>query len=312
MKRNYLIVCTLIAIILIFTGCNGEIGEESSFGSESSYISQTPSESESGSNVETTQNPSDSENYNDESSSQETSSQETSFLPGSVNIGLYSGRGSWDVNVEAFRRFFEMKGYKWEEFNQNDLVVEDYLSRFDLIWFPGGFSAEYKAYISTQGHANIRTYVENGGFIAGSCAGAYFLADTMVWYGNDSSYPVKVFEGKAIGPLTGMVSWGEISQILINDNIFGQEFSDTLPIYYYDGPYFIPNDGVKIEVLARYEINNEAAVVSGNYGNGRYLLFGPHPELGGNYSSSSGINVDGGEDAQWEWLNKSLIWIFNQ
>jgi len=310
MKQNYLIFGILAAIILIFTGCNGNFWNESYGGSESSSVNLSSRESGLNSDTETSETHSGNGNSIDESLSQGTSSEESEFLPGSINIGVYSGRGSWDINVEAFRRFFEKNGYKWDEFDQNDLIVDGYLSRFDLIWFPGGFSAEYKAYISAKGHENIRAYVANGGAIAGSCAGAYFMADIMVWYGNDSSYPVKIFEGKAIGPLAGMVSWGEIAQMKINEGVFGNEFSGILPIYYYDGPYFIPNDGVNIEILARYEINNEAAVISGNYGNGKYLLFGPHPELGGNYSSSSGINVDGGEGAQWEWLNKSLKWFF--
>ena len=132
----------------------------------------------------------------------------------------------------------------------------------------------------------------------------------MVWYGEASEYPIKVFDGKAVGPLSGLVSWGEIAQIRVSENIFIQEFQEPLSVYYYDGPYFVPDEVADVDILARYDINNEAAVISGNYGNGRYILFGPHPELGGDYSSSSGINVDGGEGAQWEWLDKSLRWFF--
>jgi glutamine amidotransferase-like uncharacterized protein len=316
MKKYFISGCILIAALLIITGCSGNLAEKSLIDSKSSSVSSSKSlsssESGPGSGADTSKSLSGNENSSDESSSQASSPVSSEFLPGSINIGLYSGKGSWDINVKAFRRFFEKSGYKWEEFDQKDLTVEDYLSRFDLIWFPGGFSAEYRANISVQGRGNIQNYAKNGGAIAGSCAGAYYMSDIMVWHGKSSSYPVKIFEGKAIGPLAGKVSWGGISQLKINESVFGKEFPDTLPVYYYDGPYFVPNDAVQVEVLARYAINNEAAVISGNYGKGKFLLFGPHPELGGNYSSSKGINVDGGEGAQWDWLNKSLQWFISR
>ncbi|MFU8795394.1 MAG: BPL-N domain-containing protein [Dethiobacteria bacterium] len=224
-------------------------------------------------------------------------------------IGIYSGAGSWDVNVEAFKRFFDHYGYQWAEFDENDAIDMDLTANFDLLWFPGGFAAEYKNYISS--HDNIRDFIENGGMFAGSCAGAYYASDILRWLNEDHEYPLKLFEGKAAGPLTGQIAWGEVANFILLDNIpANADFEPQLPVYYFDGPYFSPYNDQTITVLARYEVNNEPAVIAGRFGEGSYLLFGPHPELGGYSSSSPDFNLDGGEGAQWPWLNSVLTWFY--
>lgn len=223
-------------------------------------------------------------------------------------IGIYSGEGSWDLNVEAFKRFFDYYGYQWAEFSREDAETMDLSANFDLIWFPGGFAAEYKNFISD--HDNIRQFVENGGMFAGSCAGAYYAADILRWLGEDHQYPLKLFPGKAVGPLAGLVGWGQITNFSLNQDLpFNQGHPSSLPIYYFDGPYFAAYEGEDYTVLARYEVNNEPAVIAGRYGSGKYILFGPHPELGGYSDVSPDFNLDGAEGAQWPWLSEALLWF---
>jgi len=223
--------------------------------------------------------------------------------------GIYAGTGSWDVNVRALERFLGEYGYNWSVFDENDAVNDSLSKNFDLIWFPGGFAAEYKYYI--KDHENIRSFIENGGMFVGSCAGSYYAADILRWLGSDYNYPLKIFDGKAAGPLAGLIAWGEIASFhLEKDHPANSGLNNIIDIYYFDGPYFKPYDHSSIEVLARYSINNEPAVIAGRYGKGKYLLLGPHPELGGYSQGSPEFNIDGEDGAQWPWLHSVLLWLY--
>ncbi len=245
----------------------------------------------------------------DESTAEdENVSAEPEPVPELPHIGIYSGVGSWDVNVETFKHFFDYYGYQWSEFSQEDAETMDLSSHYDLIWFPGGFAAEYKYLIAN--HDNIREFVENGGMFAGSCAGAYYASDILRWLGEDQDYPLKLFPGKAVGPLTGLIGWGQVANLSLDNNLpFNNNHPPSLPMYYFDGPYFDSYEGEDYTVLARYEVNNEPAVIAGRYGSGKYILFGPHPEMGGYSDASSDFNIDGAEGAQWPWLSDALLWF---
>lgn len=225
-------------------------------------------------------------------------------------IGLYAGKGSWDVNVETLKHYFDAHDIEWSEFDEQDAVSLDLITYYDIIWFPGGFAAEYKNLIPD--HSNIRAFVEAGGAFIGSCAGAYYAGDILRWHGTDHEYPLKLFDGKSVGPLAGQVAWGEIGTFYLEeDHPVNDGFGEVLEIYYFDGPYFEAYDSDSLQVLARYAVNNEPAVIAGRYGSGKYLLFGPHPELGGYTQDSPGFNFEGGEGARWDWLHASLLWFFN-
>ncbi len=231
-------------------------------------------------------------------------------------IGLYGGTGSWDINVEAFGNFFEHYGYQWSVINEEDLQGADLAELYDLIWFPGGFAAEYK--YAAINHDSLVQFVNDGGMFIGSCAGAYYASAILSWYGDDFSYPLQLFPGKAVGPLSGQIGWGEIAELDLSEEFqFNSSFLAPLPVYYFDGPYFEPFEDNHSEnelydeftVLARYSINNQPAVVAGRNNQGKHLLFGPHPEIGGYSASDPSFNLTGGEGAQWEWLQNLLTWF---
>lgn len=225
-------------------------------------------------------------------------------------IGIYAGLGSWDINVLTAERFFEHYEVQYELFDEQDAIDGSINQDFDLIWFPGGFAAEYKYLIPN--HENIRLFVEEGGIFVGSCAGAYYASSVLRWLGTDHPYPLELFEGKAVGPLAGEIGWGEIAKLSLEPgHPVNAEFDATLDVYYFDGPYFEAYDSSSVQILARYAINNEPAVIVGRYETGKYLLLGPHPELGGYTPESPDFNIDGGEGAQWSWLYAALIWICN-
>lgn len=308
MKRLHIIAFILIVITITVIGCNRNDYPDSSYQSENSSKSEQSGQSETISEISSTVMPSASET---EPASDEATSKETEFDPESIKIALYNGVGVWDLNVIAFENYFNSRNYTFDKINQNDLLDSDILGKYDLVWFPGGYSAEYKFRISSVGQKNLIDYVDNGGYFAGSCAGAYFASEIMTWYGEDSSYPLKIFSGKAVGPLAGLVPWGGISVSTINKDIYGNDLTAKLPINYFDGPYFVPDENANVDILARYDVNNEAAVIAGSFGNGKFLLFGPHPELGTYNRSTDNLIIDGGDGSQWEFLDLTLKWVFN-
>ncbi len=252
----------------------------------------------------TTGQPSDNPDHHENSGSPA----EPEPVPKLPYIGIYSGPGSWDTNVDAFGRFFDFYGYEWAAFDNNDALSPDFLANFDLLWFPGGGSADYKYNI--QDHSAIRSFVENGGMLAGTCAGAYYAAGIMNWFGDEFEYPLGLFKGKAVGPLSGLVGWGEITAIILNEDLeFNSNFSSSVNMYYFDGPYFLPDQPDSVIVLASYEVNEQPAVIAGSYGHGKYLLYGPHPELGGYNETTYDYNINGEQGALWPWLHQSLLWF---
>ncbi len=225
-------------------------------------------------------------------------------------VGIYDGRGSWEISISAYENFFNHYDIDYGSFDEIDAVSMDLGRHFDVILFPGGGAAEYKNYISD--HGNILKFVEEGGSFIGSCAGAYYASDLLRWQGSDYQYPLGLFDGKGIGPLSGLIGWGDAATFNLEpQHPANDSFGHSLDFYYFDGPYFEPyKDLDYYEVLATYAINDKPAVIAGRYGKGKYLLLGPHPEIGGYSADSSGFNIEGDDGAKWPWLHSSLLWFF--
>lgn len=221
-------------------------------------------------------------------------------------VALYNGSGSWSDNVDSLKDFFTSYEIDFGLIDENNIIDPDLLNKYEIVFLPGGFAAEYRYDISD--HDIIRNFVADGGLFVGICAGAYYAADLFVWKGEEYDYPLEIFYGSSVGPLVGQIGWGE--QALLNltpEHPANENFEDELEIYYFDGPYFIPNNSAdvytgKIEILAHYNVNNQPAVIAGRFGDGGYLLFGPHPEMDG-YGKDEGAN--------WPWLYSSLLWFSN-
>lgn len=257
------------------------------------------------------------ENNNDEDSDGEIEEEifedaeleeDPALIPEIPSIGIYNGQGSWYESVEAIKNFLDAYAIEWKVFDEEDAVNLDLKDHFDLLWFPGGFAAEYKNYIAD--HSKIINFVKEGGSFVGSCAGAYYAADILRWDGTDYAYPLRLFDGKATGPLYGQIAWGEIGTMILEaEHPANRGFNTEINMYYFDGPYFDSYEEDSIVVLARYETNQEPAVIAGSSGDGKYLLLGPHPEIGGYTAQDQDFNLDGREGAKWPWLYAALEWF---
>lgn len=217
-----------------------------------------------------------------------------------IHVGLYSGRGAWEPGVQAIGNFLDHNEISWSSLDEDNLNTLDLENHFDVLWFPGGFSAEYRYYAGD--HSRVRDFVAGGGGFIGICAGAYYASNIMNWQGGTSDYPLNLFAGRGVGPISGL-GWGDPTSIeLESEHEFNEPFDPVLDMYYMSGPYFVMDDSQHVDVLARYGINDEPAVITFAYGDGTVLLLGPHPELGYDHESAS-FNALGGDGAQWAWLD---------
>lgn len=225
-------------------------------------------------------------------------------------IGIYTGDGSWTENVIALKNFLTDYDFQWRAFDSEDAVSDLLYRDVEMLIFPGGFAAEYRYNI--KNHDMIRSFVESGGSYVGICAGAYYAADIFEWQGTAYDYPLSLFPGTAAGPLTGKLNWGDLAELVLESGVEPNEgFSDQIAVYYFDGPYFKINEHTEkpFQVLARYSDNNQAAVVAGSFGKGRYLLLGPHPELGRYDPERPPSDYTAEDGAQWPWLYSLLLWL---
>jgi len=220
-----------------------------------------------------------------------------------VTMGIYTGPGAEPAFWQAIAGFLDQQGVAWDTFDHTELG--DIMSRFDAVWFGGGFSSQYRTGITH--HHLLRDFVREGGTFIGICAGAYYAASTMHWQGGTTDYPLKLLEGAATGPLDA-VSWGESTTVQLTENHPANQNTGTeVGVYYMDGPYFTWQEARGVQTLATYATNQQPAVITFPYGRGRALLIGPHPEMG--YDQQTGeFTTDGSHSAQWGWLRNLVTY----
>ncbi|MFX1318143.1 MAG: BPL-N domain-containing protein [Promethearchaeota archaeon] len=173
-------------------------------------------------------------------------------------------------------------------------IERGFLQEYDGVIFPGGDEVWTMRTLGKKARNEVVQFVNNGGGYIGICAGG-FLAQKSTYV----AYPsTKDFFGiaNAKTPNTPPNVWniGPIIQRIIKPNhpvMFGYSgFNEAL---FYGGPTFDAGEGVKVlatlhEIKAEgmvsspeiyKKMKDNAEVVTTNYGQGKVVLFGSHPEL---------------------------------
>lgn len=143
---------------------------------------------------------------------------------------------------------------------------------------PGGASRYSAAKLAGTGNAAIKNYVTDGGRYIGICGGAYYACSHITWQHGTQHFDVSYDLG-----ISGAVAKGPIDIFCTADNTARlttlTTASGLTPIFYMGGPQFthVPSDA---RVLATYSSlpADNAAIIQGACGKGRYLLSSPHPE----------------------------------
>jgi glutamine amidotransferase-like uncharacterized protein len=65
-------------------------------------------------------------------------------------------------------------------------------------------------------------------------------------------------------------------------------------MYFQDGPYFIPRNGIAGQIILATYMNGKVAAMVQPYGSGKIGVSGPHPEADASWYAKAGLTVQAG------------------
>ena len=205
-------------------------------------------------------------------------------VPGVV-IAIYDGKGS--SSSSQFRRFERvLADHRIERIGATD-IREGRLDQFETVIFPGGSGSSQGKTIGPEGRVAVRDFVDAGGGYIGVCAGAYLALQNYEW-------GVDLVDLDSIDRAHWRRGSGMVMIELTPDGrkLLGRDETD-LEIKFGQGPLMAPsaeNLTPDAEVLAWYRTGigkngadpetmvDTPAIVATSFGEGRVILFSPHPE----------------------------------
>src|SRR3989344_1047249 len=242
-----------------------------------------------------------------------------------ADFAVYTGSGTWGPSIQAFENFLEWKGLTWREINKNDINGGGLVGNYRGLFMPGGWAGNYNRDIKNSGDQEIRNFISSGGAYIGMSAGAFYACDIVIWEGSAYNYPSDIFDGDCIGPIEEIAPWPYYTMTTMTMNL-GHEANIYEPlerdVLYYGEPYFVANQGQEMNVLASWQvpsnpgIDGTHGIISFNYGNGRVVLVGPHPEIEEDDSrdgNTFGEELSDGDDgSDWPFLWTAVDWMLKE
>lgn len=197
--------------------------------------------------------------------------------------------------------------------NANEILAGALTSDVDLFVMPGGASRYKSAKLNGKGCELIKRYVAAGGRYLGICAGAYMASQTTCWakgepYEIITDNQLNFFQGVAQGPVESFAhanNYNGTDACIVKLDV-GERVVSSL---YIGGSTFIPNIDSGYRVVARFSELPEkpAAVVCGEYGQGRWLLSSTHPEYDKEALDLIDFNVVGNDYEDFCHLPQDLL-----
>lgn len=198
-------------------------------------------------------------------------------------VGLVNAKQLWnELKKSGFGHSHQLRWIKKE-----DLECEGWEDRVSALIMPGGRDAPYHERLKGSPNTRIQSFVMNGGFYLGICAGAYYGCSSLEF---DVGHPLEIiasrelkfFPGIAYGPAYGAGTFcyteargARIAKLRMQDQ-------SILASYFNGGCYFANASNYDhVRVIARYiDLPDEpAAIVQCAVGKGTAILCGVHPEV---------------------------------
>lgn len=197
-----------------------------------------------------------------------------------------------------------------------EVLLTSRLHEYDVIVFPGGSGSAQASLLGTSGGDSITQFVKRGKGVVAICAGGYLvvegwgpatraieLVNARLWDSNNGRWArgEQFVTVQLLRPDTPPATSG--SRVLAS-----QTDSTSQTMWYENGPLFVAADMGEVPAytpLVRYVtdlhkagepaglMQGSDAVIAGELGNGRVVVFGPHPEL------SPGLH---------HWLRNAIRW----
>lgn len=234
---------------------------------------------------------------------------ELSFADAPPPVVLYVGKGAWDSGVEHLKMFLteHQIGYRTAVGTDIEAGFLDE-NGVRLLIMPGGESWEYLAELGASGADRIRRFIDDGGGYAGICAGAFYATSHRLGGYATGPYGIGLLEGTAYdGTALNTPPFIEgMMDIDILPTFLTAGFKSLYRIVMFGGPSFryTAEEAAKkhIQVMARFQVVNEPAMVAFQYGKGRVFLSGPHLEIEEERTSWGTEYVD--PDSEWPILHR--------
>jgi glutamine amidotransferase-like uncharacterized protein len=185
------------------------------------------------------------------------------------DIGVYVGRGVSAPSAIAIVRTLDARKRAPRLLFETDVTKEGLRGLATLV-MPGGWAPSQLAGLGAEGQAQLKTFVLRGGRYLGICAGGYLPCTDIVWAGERITYPVRLVDGTASGPVPGRAPWPKSEAFKLE--LAGGRSARAL---YAGGSSFTVRGA---EVLATYP-GGAAAAVRVKSGKGYLLLTGAHVEF---------------------------------
>ena len=216
-------------------------------------------------------------------------------------VALFDGPGAGSAS-QGLRFEARLPGCRVERLGPEDIRA-GCLDAFDAVIFPGGSGSGQAEAIGVPGREKVRAFVDEGGGYIGVCAGSYLALDNYTW-------------GLRLVPMDShdRKHWrrGNASLKIELTEEGMETFLESEPmreIAFRQGPLMQPSDepdnNAAVDVLAWFRTGvgrngadpatmvDTPAIVRVEFGEGRVLLFSPHPEL---------------TDDMEDWLRRAFDW----
>lgn len=209
--------------------------------------------------------------------SQITSSSSSTNSSKVVNVLIYDGTGTMGTSVEGIEDCLNKLNNEssTKKFNYSTTVEinSETLQGYDVLIIPGGDASEY-IQNSEIDNSSIKQFVSNGKGYLGICAGAYAATNYVDGY----------YSGWGLEPDVNAENANYEGNLTISTTSFGKKLtsSSDVTMYHQNGPALYTND--TSHIISTYADNNTgyegyADMVGEDYGSGRVILSGSHPEL---------------------------------
>ena len=221
----------------------------------------------------------------------------TSRSPASVRVVLFDiGTDDGSAIIHLKRILDAEPFFTWKSVSPADIQAGG-LTWGDVVIVPGGSAPKQAVAIGDKGKKSLREFVQAGGGYVGICAGG-FLA-TAKYDSGLSLVNAKPIAGKIDIPGIGLKSMsargGGIVKMELTDagrKVLGN-FPNILEVRFGGGPIFSPagmDDLPEYVSLATFRSEiwdfefqqgtmvNTPAIIASRFGEGRIIIFSPHPE----------------------------------